>query len=403
MDGVFLHVWLFFIPVVSVGAFLIVQLFLAVLSDTFNLESHRAARVAKEAADAADAAGGSDGAGGSEAEVEDADGDGIVELDMSNKPAAQRLCYALISNRAFQYCILGAILCNTALMCCEYYGQTDAYARKGARARARGRGAARAAGGARAWREGWPQRGGGMGDAAEGDGGGARARACARLARPPVGRAAAACLALRSRAPLSRRAPSRARPACLPCPGSAALLLCRPVPLSPSLTPRRSAPLSASPSLCPCLCLPLPLCLCAPGRLLARSLCSEERALSAINYTLSCIFAIELGLKFGGMGFRNTVRTRASASRSRRRALSPARARVRALTRARARARSLARSLAPSLGRARCPTVPQPVQPLRRARRRALGRRDRARHCGRVADQPCGAAHVPALPADPRF
>ena len=127
MDGVFLHVWLFFIPVVAFGAFLIVQLFLAVLSDTFNLESGRdAALVAKAKADAAAAV---DAGDEGEAEVEDVDGDGVVELDMSNKPAAQRLCYAIISNHKFQFCMLGAIICNTALMCCDYYGQPDTYAR----------------------------------------------------------------------------------------------------------------------------------------------------------------------------------------------------------------------------------------------------------------------------------
>jgi hypothetical protein len=105
-DGASLYAWLYFVLVVTFGAFLVVQLFLAVLSDAFNSESSRDA-----------------GAPAAEEEYEDKDGDGIMDLDMSGRPWLQVQCYRLVSLPVFRHTIHFFIVLNTVLMCCEYYGQ----------------------------------------------------------------------------------------------------------------------------------------------------------------------------------------------------------------------------------------------------------------------------------------
>lgn len=108
-DGAHLYTWAYFVLVVAFGAFLVVQLFLAVLTDAFNRESDRA-HGAPAAAEA-------------EERYADEDGDGIMDLDMAGRPWLQRRCYALVSAAPFRHGIHGAIMLNTLLMCCEYYGQ----------------------------------------------------------------------------------------------------------------------------------------------------------------------------------------------------------------------------------------------------------------------------------------
>lgn len=106
-DGVHTFVWIYYVLVVTFGAFLVVQLFLAVLSDAFNSESAKQAGGAPAAAP----------------EYKDVDGDGIMDLDMTGRPWLQRRCYALVSAPAFRHSTHSAIVLNTVVMCCEYYGQ----------------------------------------------------------------------------------------------------------------------------------------------------------------------------------------------------------------------------------------------------------------------------------------
>lgn len=116
-DGAGNFLWIYFVLAIAFGAFLIVQLFLAVLSEAFDAENDKRRREARTHEQ------------GTEAEQKkgaaDQDGDGVIDLDMTGRPWLQRRCYGLVTAQAFRYSMHLAIVLNTVVMCCEYHNQPE--------------------------------------------------------------------------------------------------------------------------------------------------------------------------------------------------------------------------------------------------------------------------------------